>query len=73
MYITRFTTVTNKTENYYYQSVEDAENHLALFLNDNSGLYIAIYVFMMKTKIRSSIFFLSGMGCRRNILQTAAL
>lgn len=45
MYITRFTTVTNKTEDYCYQSVEDAENHLALFLNDNSRLYRNICIY----------------------------
>ena len=39
MYITRFTTVSNETQDYYYHNVEDAEKHLSLFLDDNSKLY----------------------------------
>ena len=45
MYITRFTTVSNETQDYYYHNVEDAEKHLSLFLDDNSKLYRNICVF----------------------------
>lgn len=44
MYITRFTTVAKETQDYYYQNVEDAEKHLNLFLDDDSGLYRNICV-----------------------------
>ncbi len=39
MFITRFTAVSNDVQDYYYHNVEDAEKHLNLFLDDNSGLY----------------------------------
>lgn len=45
MYITRFTTVNNETQDYAYHEVEDADNHLKLFVNDDSGLYRNICVF----------------------------
>ena len=45
MYIARFTTVQKETQDYYYRSIEDAEKHLNLFLNDNSGLYRNICVY----------------------------
>ena len=44
MFITRFTTVSKETQDYYYHDVEDAEKHLNLFLNDDSGLYRNICV-----------------------------
>lgn len=40
MYITRFIRTDEKPEeNYYYQTLEEAEKHLHLFDNDDSGLY----------------------------------
>lgn len=45
MFITRFTTVSNETQDYSYHKVEDAEKHLRLFLNDDSGLYRNICVY----------------------------
>ena len=44
MYITRFTTVDNERQDYIYHEVADADNHLKLFLNDDSGLYKNICV-----------------------------
>ena len=45
MFITRFTTVSKETQDYYYHNLKDAEKHLNLFLNDDSGLYRNICVF----------------------------
>ncbi len=44
MYDTRFTRVDGRTEDYVYHTREEAESHLALFENDNSGLYRNIAV-----------------------------
>ncbi|QTE73998.1 hypothetical protein JS518_14060 [Clostridiales bacterium FE2010] len=44
MYITRFTTVDNEIQDYAYHNVKDADYHLQLFLNDDSGLYRNICV-----------------------------
>lgn len=49
MFITRFTTVSKETQDYYYHSIENAEKHLNLFLNDDSGLYRNICVYNDKT------------------------
>ena len=39
MFIVRFTTISKAVQNYYYHRIEDADKHLQLFLDDNSGLY----------------------------------
>ncbi len=44
MFIIRFTTVSKEIQDYYYYNVEDAERHLTLFLDDDSGLYRNICV-----------------------------
>ena len=44
MFITRFTTISKEVQDYYYHDVEDAEKHLKLFLNNDSGLYRNICV-----------------------------
>ena len=44
MFITRFTTVSKEIQDYYYYNVDDAERHLTLFLDDDSGLYRNICV-----------------------------
>ncbi len=44
MYITRFTRVNGGTEDYFYHTREEAEDHLKLFESDDSGLYRNIAV-----------------------------
>ena len=44
MYVTRFTRYDGRTENYVYPTRAEAEAHLALFDDDDSGLYRNIAV-----------------------------
>ena len=44
MFNTRFTRLDGQTEDYIYHTREEAESHLALFEDDNSGLYRNIAV-----------------------------
>lgn len=44
MYITKFICVDGHTEEYYYHAQSDAEHHMMLFVNDDSGLYNKISV-----------------------------
>ncbi len=45
MYIVRFNRRDDSLpEEYYYHHKEDAENHIELFSNDDSGLYTEIYL-----------------------------
>ena len=44
MFITRFTLISKETQDYYYHNAENAEKHLNLFLNDDSGLYSNISI-----------------------------
>ncbi len=45
MYITRFIRVDHRpNEDYYYNTQEEAEKHMRLFEDDNSGLYYEIQV-----------------------------
>ena len=44
MFATRFTRCDGRTESYVYPTRGDAEAHLALFLDDDSGLYRNIAV-----------------------------
>lgn len=44
MFTTRFVCQTGPCEEYYYHKREDAEAHLNLFVDDDSGLYTAIMV-----------------------------
>ena len=44
MFITRFVCHTGPCEEYYYHKREDAEAHLNLFRDDDSGLYKSIVV-----------------------------
>lgn len=45
MYVTRFTTASKEKQDYYYHDFCDAEKHLNMFLNDDSGLYRNICVY----------------------------
>ena len=44
MYITRFTTTENTREDYFYHTLEEAQAHLHLFSDDDSGIYQSIAV-----------------------------
>ena len=44
MFITRFTLWDDSSENYYYHTQREAEDHLLLFEGDDSGLYRNIAV-----------------------------
>lgn len=44
MLITRFTKTDGQTEDYLYNTEQEARDHLNLFLNDDSGLYKNIAV-----------------------------
>lgn len=44
MYITKFICFDGHTEEYYYHAQSDAEHHMMLFVNDDSGLYNKISV-----------------------------
>lgn len=44
MFITRFNRLDNRTEDYYYYTKEEAESHMELFKDDDSGLYKNIEV-----------------------------
>ena len=60
MYITRFTRVTGSTEDYYYHTQEEAESHLNLFRNDDSGLYRNIAVLDDSSTVLTLLPFASG-------------
>lgn len=45
-------------EEYYYRSLEDAQYHFSLFLNDDSGLYREINLTDVETNLNlQSIYF----------------
>lgn len=61
MYITRFTTVSKEIQDYFYQNVIDAENHLNLFLDDESKLYRSISVIdLEKDTVLGILPFING-------------
>lgn len=65
MFITRFIRTDEKLEeNYYYQTFEEAERHLYLFDNDDSGLYRNISVLDDKEgKVLIVLLFKNGKIC----------
>ena len=64
MYITRFTRTDKKTEDYLYNTEEEAMNHLKMFLNDDSSLYHNISVLDGKNNVLHILPYINGKPCK---------